>query len=149
MNLKNRKMRSQDAGSGSAVAEATPETPQNPFVDGKRTVTIVDKEFKPRGKGNAKDAPAVKATVSYTEIDNLSVLTETLLAATGNDSAKAIEAANGLFERLASSAVYDTLFGDEIKIRGLAKSLMAVGLPEDAAFAQARKIFAESTGKSE
>lgn len=137
--------------SDTATVEATEATEikEVPFVDGRRTVVIKDAEFKPRGKGNPKDAAATKADVSILEINSFAVASQAILDAVDGNEVDAVAAVNNLLERVGKSKVYDKLFGDESKIRQLAKSLLAIpGYTEEAAMTQARAIFNASKGEA-
>ena len=122
--------------------EAT-ETPkaEKVFTDGRYT-EIVDRELKPRGKGNEKDAPATKVKVTVIEVNSLDAALPALLDTVGNNEQAALDAVNSMLERTAVKVVYDATFGDEIKVRNLAKTLAAAGIPEAIAMEQARKIVA-------
>ena len=78
--------------------------------------------------------------MTYFEVNDLSAVIPALLETVGGNTQAAIDAANAMLERTAVSVVYDATFGDEIKVRNLAKTLMAAGIPAELATAKAREI---------
>lgn len=132
------------ANTGTAVAEApATETPDVPFVNGQRTLTE-KQTLKPRGKSGEKEHPGVEVEIARIEIDNLSAFVSALLETVGNDEKAALEVANSALSRAATQRVYDATFGDEIKIRAMIRTMVAAGLPEAAADATAREVFAKA-----
>lgn len=133
------------ANTGAAVADAP--TPEVPFENGKRSLTVT-RDMKPRGKSGDKEAEATKVTFSYLEVNSLDAALPAILESVGNDTVKALELVNSALERQATSAAYDATFGDEIKIRAMIKTMVAAGVDAEVAEATARNLFA-TKGKSE